>query len=185
MHSRSNLCLYVGRHFCTYDPSSIRAKVATTNVSSMQLLLSGLALTTLLVGPVAPLTAISTAPVNVPDISGNYVISFYQSGGETHAHDFTLTQASAGVLSGFGGYPSGERYTQSWHVSSGNRTDTHVDLTIVFDTGGTLSTMHLQGTIAADGSLAGNWSDNSAEGRSGTWKSTAYEPLLEEAGSGQ
>lgn len=144
----------------------------------MQLLLSGLALTTLLAVPVAPLAISSTEPVAFRDISGNYVIAFDGNGTRT-LDDLTLTQSNGGALSGFGGFPASGPYTYNLTVLDGNITGNTVNITVVYSTEKSNTRMHLYGIISSDGSLAGEWSDTLEGGRTGTWKSTASQTLLE------
>lgn len=118
----------------------------------------------------APLT---TAFAATPpwDVTGTYVATFVLSG--DYAHDMSLTQDAEGNVTGLGGYPAGGAYTYSWHVTSGTVAGDQLNLTAVYDLGAPGTIMHMQGTIAADGTISGVWDDDLSGGRNGTWSTTA------------
>ena len=128
----------------------------------------------LLIAPFgAALPALAAAPQW--DTTGSYVVAMkYQ--GTNYAHDMTLTQAANGTLTGNGGSPAGANlYT--WILTSGTVSGDMIHFTANYtatpDAVTPQTIMHLVGTIAANGTMSGTWSDNYNNGsRSGTWKST-------------
>lgn len=106
------------------------------------------------------------------DVSGNYVFAINYEGTD-YNHDVSLTQAGDDSLTG-----SGTSGAYAWTITSGSVTDDSLE----FDANYTASpdavtpqtVLHVEGTIAEDGSLSGTWSDNYQGGeRSGTWESTS------------
>jgi len=127
-------------------------------------------LATLALGAVVVLPAQATALPNW-DVSGNYVVGFVLGG--TYLHDVNLVQDSSGDLTGSGSYPAGGSAEYSWHITSGSVSGDAINLTAVYDTGAPGVVMHMTGTIAADGSMSGNWDDNNGGStRTGTWSTT-------------
>lgn len=107
------------------------------------------------------------------DVSGHYVTTFVFLGG-TYPHTMNLSEDSSGNVTGSGGYPAGASvYQYSWHVTSGTVVGNTINLTILYDTGAAGTVMHMTGTIAADGTLSGNWDDNYGGTRNGTWSTTS------------
>lgn len=106
------------------------------------------------------------------DTTGTYVTAFNYLGTD-YLHDMVLSQDASGNLSGHGGSPVGAN-TYTWVLTSGSVSST----TITFDANYTasadavvpLTTMHVTGTIAPDGTMAGTWSDNyQGTARTGAW----------------
>jgi hypothetical protein len=112
------------------------------------------------------------------DVSGNYVAAEEYLGG-TYPHDMFLTQDAAGNVTGNGGNPVGGPYSYSWHVSSGVVIGNTITLTLAYDTGAVGTTEQMTGTIAANGSISGNWSDDYlGQSRTGTWQTTSGAAVL-------
>lgn len=110
------------------------------------------------------------------DTTGDYIVSMEYQGSD-YDHDMTLTQDVHGNLSGNGGSPAGNN-TYLWTVTDGTVTDTTIeftaDYTATSDAVYPQTTIEVVGTIAADGSMSGTWSDNyESSDRSGTWKTTS------------
>lgn len=108
--------------------------------------------------------------------SGAYVVAFTYLGTD-YAHDMTLVQDGAGLLTGSGGSPSGSN-VYTWVITSGSVSADTIDFfanyTATADAVTPQTVMHVTGTIAPNGSLSGTWSDNYQGGeRSGTWSSTS------------
>ncbi len=128
----------------------------------------------LLIAPFgAALPALAAAPQW--DTTGSYVVAMnYQ--GINYAHDMTLTQAANGTLTGNGGSPAGAN-VYTWVLTSGTVSGNMVHFTANYTATADAVTpqtiMHVVGTIAANGTMSGTWSDNYQNGaRSGTWTST-------------
>jgi len=96
--------------------------------------------------------------------------------GVQYAHDVTFTtEVPCESFSGTGGYPSGEIYTITSTVSGVVNTSVvpnEVLITITYVNPMAGSERYLDGTIAADGTMSGEWTSNVAPEHSGTWKST-------------
>lgn len=100
--------------------------------------------------------------------TGNYVVAENYLGSD-YNHNVTLVQDGSGNLTGNG---SSGPYT--WQITSGtvtgNSIDFYANYTATADAVTPLTIMHMTGTIASDGTMSGNWSDNYQGGaRSGTW----------------
>lgn len=137
-------------------------------------IIAGTTLGALLIVPgVAVLAAHGAAPNW--NTSGSYVVAMNYLGTDYY-HDVVLEQDMAGTLTGSGGSPAGAN-TYAWTVTSGAISGDAISLTADYtataDAVTPLTTMHLNGTIAIDGTMSGTWSDNYQGGsRSGTWRST-------------
>jgi hypothetical protein len=108
------------------------------------------------------------------DTTGNYVINMNYLGND-YSHDMSLTQDSTNNLTGNGGSPAGAN-VYTWTITSGTVNGALIDLfanyTATADAVTPLTTMHVTGTIADDGTVSGEWSDNyQSAPRSGTWSS--------------
>ncbi len=108
--------------------------------------------------------------------SGAYVVAFNYLGSD-YAHDMTLTQNGAGLLTGSGGSPSGAQ-TYTWVITSGSVSGDTItfsaNYTATADAVTPQTTMNVTGTIAPNGSMSGTWTDNYQGGaRAGTWTSTS------------
>lgn len=106
------------------------------------------------------------------DTTGDYVITMEHLGSDND-HDMTLVQDEFGQLTGNGGSPAGAT-SYLWTVTSGSVSGDTIeftaDYTATSDAVTPQTTMEVTGTIATDGTMAGNWSDNYDGGdRSGTW----------------
>lgn len=106
------------------------------------------------------------------DTTGNYSIAMNYLGSD-FVHDVTLAQDATGNLTG-----SGTSTPYVWVITSGSVSgstiDFHANYTATADAVTPQTTLHVTGTIATDGSISGNWSDNYQGGsRSGTWHTTS------------
>jgi hypothetical protein len=117
------------------------------------------------------------------NVAGTYVVAFNYLGND-YGHDVTLAQSNTGAVTGNGGSPVGAN-TYTWVVTSGsvsgNTVDLYANYTATADAVTPLTTMHMAGTVALDGTMAGTWSDNYQGGaREGTWRTTSgvAAPLL-------
>lgn len=123
---------------------------------------------------VMPLSGILTAKAATEpywNTSGNYVVNMNYLGTD-YAHDMSLTQDNLGNLTGNGGSPSGSN-VYTWTITSGsvsgNAIDFLADYTATADAVTPQTVLHITGTVAPDGTISGNWSDNYQGGdRSGT-----------------
>ncbi len=107
---------------------------------------------------------------------GDYVVAFEYEGID-HAHDMTLAQDSNGGLTGDGGSPAGGN-VYTWEIATGTVSGDDINFvahyTATADAVDPLTVLNVDGTIAADGSMSGTWSDNYQGGaRSGTWETTS------------
>ena len=115
------------------------------------------------------------------NVTGSYVAAFnYLS--TDYPHDVSLTQDASGNLTGSGGSPAGAN-VYTWEITSGtvsgNTIDFYANYTATADAVTPLTVMHVTGTVAADGSMSGTWSDNYQGGnRSGTWSTTSGKAVL-------
>jgi hypothetical protein len=121
----------------------------------------------------------TTATVTAPNwnITGSYVMAMNLQS-TNYPHDMVLAQDSSGNLTGNGGSPAGGSYAYTWVITSGsvvgNTMSFSADYTTSTDAVNPQTTMVASGTIAADGSISGTWSDNYQGGaRSGTWSTTS------------
>jgi hypothetical protein len=108
---------------------------------------------------------------------GDYVVDFEYQGSD-YAHDMTLEQDVDGNLQGEGGHPAGGAHVYTWKIASGtvSGNDIHfiAHYTASADAVVPLTVMHVEGTIAEDGTMSGTWSDNYQGGsRSGAWETTS------------
>jgi len=106
------------------------------------------------------------------DTTGNYVVTMEYLGND-YTHDLTLVQDELGNLTGNGGSPAGAN-TYLWTVNSGTVVGDAIAFTANYtatpDAAIPQTTMTVEGTIAANGTMSGTWSDNYAAGeRTGTW----------------
>ena len=107
-------------------------------------------------------------------INSNFTADFFVANIWASAYDINLTSGTAG-------YPAGGSYVYTWSGIASSITGNLFSLTAVYDAnvGNPLvdgCTTHMTGTIAADGSISGDWDDNypSTTGdRSGTWTAPA------------
>jgi hypothetical protein len=97
------------------------------------------------------------------NVEGVHQFDFFLNGdpnpGTDYLHHASLTQNGLAV-SGSGGYPfsGGDQY--HWNVTSGSVVGNALQLTVDYDLGAVGTTMHMNGTIASNGSISGTWSDN-------------------------
>jgi hypothetical protein len=110
------------------------------------------------------------------DVTGNYVIDMNYLGND-YPHDVSVAQDSDNNLTGNGGSPAGSN-VYTWVITSGTVSNALIDFfanyTATADAVTPLTTMHVTGTIAEDGTMSGEWSDNyQAAPRSGTWSSVS------------
>lgn len=110
------------------------------------------------------------------DVSGDYEIDMNYLGTD-YAHDMSLEMEADGSLSGSGGSPAGAN-VYTWEITSGsvdgNSIEFDANYTATSDAVTPQTVLHVEGTIAADGTISGIWSDNYQGGtRAGTWESTS------------
>jgi hypothetical protein len=125
---------------------------------------------------VSPLGFLMQAEAATPpawDVTGDYVVNMNYLGSD-YAHDMTMSQDNLGNLTGNGGHPTGGSPVYTWVIDSGTVSGSdvvfHAHYTASADAVVPLTIMHATGTVAANGSMSGTWSDNYQGGtRSGTW----------------
>ena len=110
------------------------------------------------------------------DTSGDYIVAMEYQGND-YSHDVTLTQDGIGNLSGNGGSPAGDN-TYLWTVNNGMVNGDTIAFTANYtataDAVNPQTTIVVEGTVAANGTMSGTWSDNyEGNNRSGTWKTTS------------
>jgi hypothetical protein len=124
-----------------------------------------------------PLSVALPAQAATPwNTTGAYVVDMNYLGTD-YAHDVSLTQDLSGNLTGNGGSPAGAN-VHTWVITSGSVTgdiiDLFADYTATADAVTPLTTLHVLGTIAPNGTMSGIWSDNYQAGsRTGTWASVS------------
>lgn len=112
------------------------------------------------------------------NVTGNYNLAFNLTGDPTqYVHDAALTQAGT-VLSGTGGYPAGGPHVYEWLITAGTVSGNTINFTANYTLGADaltpLTTMHVTGVIAPNGTMSGTWDDNYAGGsRTGQWSSVS------------
>lgn len=143
-------------------------KISTlTKISTATLMLLALSF-----GSIPTLKAQAANPANW-DTTGSYVIALNYNAVD-YPHDMTFTQDNLGNLtSGSGGSPAGAN-TYTWAMTSGTVTGDAIDFwanyTATTDAVTPLTTLHVMGTIAPNGTMSGTWSDNYQAGeRAGTF----------------
>ena len=105
---------------------------------------------------------------NVWDLTGDWVLELYLTEPtRTYVHDMTITDDSCGSFSGTGAYPSGGTYTITWIVTGVVTGD---DVVMIIDYDESDYMVKIDGTIAEDGTMSGDWTSNA--GHIGTWEST-------------
>jgi hypothetical protein len=130
---------------------------------------------TLMVAPLALVAVAHAAVAPTWNTTGNYVVVMSYLGSD-YNHDMTLAQDGSGNLTGSGGSPTGI-HVYTWVITagtvSGNTVDFHANYTATADAVTPLTTMHVVGTVASNGTMSGTWTDNYQGGsRSGTWHTT-------------
>jgi hypothetical protein len=105
------------------------------------------------------------------NVTGVSSFAFVYQGG-TYEHHVTLVQNGQDV-GGNGGYPlsGGDQY--HWNVTTGTVNGNALELTAEYDLGAVGTTMHIHGTVNADGSISGTWDDNYSGARTGTFSAPA------------
>ncbi len=139
----------------------------------MKKIISGILATTLLIASF--FWAIpAKAAVPLWNVTGSHIVAFNYLGTD-YNHDLILSQDGIGNLTGSGGSPvGGNVYT--WVLTSGsvsgNTISFSANYTATPDAVTPQTTMLVTGTIAANGTMSGSWSDNYQGGtRAGTWAS--------------
>jgi len=124
------------------------------------------------------LFSILIAPIRIPkaeaitptpnwNVTGSYVFNFnYQT--VDYAHNVSLSQTGYQVTG------TGSHNAYAWNITTGQVNGDTITLTAQYtatpDAVTPLTTMNITGTIAPDGSMSGDWSDNYQGGeRTGTW----------------
>jgi hypothetical protein len=131
---------------------------------------------TLLIAPFGMAAVASAAVAPAWNTTGNYVVAMNYLGND-YGHNMNLTQDGAGALTGSGGSPT-DANVYAWTITSGtvagNVVDFLANYTATADAVTPLTTMHVVGAVALDGTMTGTWSDNYQGGaRTGTWKTTS------------
>ena len=112
-------------------------------------------------GSVAGLAKTASAET-VWDLSGDYVISMNYNVSD-YAHDLKLSQDIEGNITGNGGSPAGSN-VYTWEITSGSVSGSSFEFdanyTATADAVTPQTVLHVEGTIALDGTLSGTWSDN-------------------------
>ncbi len=94
--------------------------------------------------------------------TGSYVVNMEYMGTQ-YPHDLVLVQDGLGNLTGNGGSPAAAN-TYTWVLTSGtvagDAIDFLADYTATADAVTPLTTMHVMGVVAPDGTISGTWSDN-------------------------
>ncbi|HEU0085765.1 MAG TPA: hypothetical protein VFQ59_02300, partial [Candidatus Paceibacterota bacterium] len=108
--------------------------------------------------------------------TGNYVINQNYLGTD-YPQDLSLVQDSSNNLTGNGGSPAGSN-VYTWTITSGtvvnDTIDFYADYTATPDAVTPQTTLHMTGTIAANGTISGTWSDNYQGGtRAGTFSTVS------------
>jgi hypothetical protein len=103
---------------------------------------------------------------------------FDYNDGNTNLHDMTLFQNTNGVLTGSGGAFSGVPiYQYPWIIANGlvdgNTITFKADYTATVTCSFTAT-----GTIAINGTIGGNWTDNCAGNRNGTWTTQSGKAVM-------
>ncbi|HSE56935.1 MAG TPA: hypothetical protein VLB02_02525 [Candidatus Paceibacterota bacterium] len=142
----------------------------------MKNIIQKIALFALLLAPIGAAVSVEAAAAPQWNTTGTYEVAFNYLGAD-YGHDMALTQDSAGALTGSGGHPIGAN-TYTWVITSGTVSADAIDFSANYtasaDAVTPLTTMHVMGTIALDGTMSGTWSDNYQGGtRSGTWETTS------------
>ncbi len=143
----------------------------------MRKIFSKLMLLALFVMPMAFASAATTW-----NTTGNYVFTFNYLGSD-YAHDVSLVQSGSDNLTGNGGNPAGGSHVYTWVLDSGtvsgNVVDFYAHYTASADAVSPLTTMHVMGSVALNGTMSGTWTDNYQNGnRSGTWRSTTGNAVI-------
>ncbi len=123
---------------------------------------------------VASLAGAASAQAASPNwnTTGNYEFAFKYLGVDT-LHNVSLTQDSAGALTGNGGSPAGAN-VYTWAITSGavsgNTVSFTANYTATADAVTPQTVFQVTGVVASNGIMSGTWSDNYQGGtRSGTW----------------
>jgi len=107
--------------------------------------------------------------------------------GTHYVHHVSLTQVGT-TVTGDGGYPvTGPPDAYHWNITSGSNSGNTLALTMTYDVGVPGVVMHMNGTIAANGSISGTWDDNAGAGgatRTGTFTATGATALVSYCGKG-
>jgi hypothetical protein len=89
-----------------------------------------------------------------------------------YTHHVTLTQSGQSV-GGSGGYPLTGGDVYHWNIDTGSLVGDALSLTASYDLGAPGTVMHINGTVAPDGSINGTWDDNFGGARTGTFTAPA------------
>ena len=117
------------------------------------------------------------------NVSGTWVFNYGEGNSTGAAYDLTLIQTGA-ALSGNAGYPAGivppASYQYTFNLTGGGVTGAAINWTATYastvDAAAVGCTLQVIGTIAADGTMSGTWTDNypnKTGSRSGIWKTTS------------
>jgi hypothetical protein len=107
------------------------------------------------------------------NVTNTSQFTFRLTGNTTdYTHHVSLTQ-NGQTVGGSGGYPLTGGDAFHWNITSGSLVGSALNLTAVYDVGAPGTTMHISGTVNADGSISGTWDDNYGGSRTGTFTSPA------------
>lgn len=127
----------------------------------------------LLIGAAAPLiaqSAVQALPANW-NVNGNYRVDFVY-GGSHNPYDLALSGQIGNSFNVTGNYPSGGPYTYGW-TGNGTVSGNSVTMSVNYVLGAVGTHMDMSGTIAANGTMSGSWTDNYGGSRNGTWSTTS------------
>lgn len=105
------------------------------------------------------------------NLNGAYTFDFEYGG--SYVHDATITaQDSDGNFLISGGYPAGGPYSYAWN-GTGTVSGDAVTMSVDYTVGAVGTHMDMTGTVAANGTLSGDWTDDFGGTRTGTWSSAS------------
>jgi hypothetical protein len=159
-----------------YDINRGIQKIKTKTFLSLSAVL--VFVTGLLMSVSLPFMAAAVTPVW--NVTGSWKINFSVNPNpsvfDPNLYDLSLTQTGHN-LTGTGQYPSPGPYQYAWNAA-GTVSGSTVSLTDTYYLGAPGTVMHMNGTIASDGSMSGTWDDNYQGGRTGSWKSVDGHAVL-------
>ncbi|MFA6981865.1 MAG: hypothetical protein WC243_02495 [Patescibacteria group bacterium] len=110
------------------------------------------------------------------NVSGDWVFDY--NDGNVNLHDMTLVQDGTGSLTGSGGAFAGDpTYQYPWVITSGLVDGETITFTADY-TATVNCSFTATGTIAINGTMSGDWMDNCAGNRNGTWTTQLGEAMM-------
>ena len=117
------------------------------------------------------------------DVSGVWVFDYHYNDG-VNLHDMTLIQDVDGNLTGYGGAFAGDLpYDYPWTITGGLVNGDAIDFTADYDA--LPCSFTVTGTIAPNGTMIGEWTDDCFGNREGTWATTEGKATRFEGNHGQ